>query len=1534
MINILRSVVNGLVVVMIFALLALEAVTVAFQFPAVQTWAVDKAARKVSEVMGYPISIRELHIKWFDVVSLGGVSIRDAQDRHMIRVERIDVNLSISQIIENRKSDIHLDEVTLFQPDVHLIKNPANGDLNIDDFIARINELTTSGDTTNYIPNQNIPFTIGKAHLVEGTFKYDDPREPRIKTSTVFDYNHFELGKLNASLDDFLLVGDTIRFQANDLTTIDTQTKLKVHDLDTRFLYCVKRMELAGLSAYVGRSYLTNYISFNYDSPADLGYFNSRVRMIGHLDNSRVHSNDLGLFAEYLLTLDEIWKVSGDFDGIVNNFRVRNTDLRFGKDSRIVGDLAFKGLPEIEGMSMNFRLDRSQIHTPDLVQYYPETDLHQTFQKFGMVHMAGTFKGTFEDFNLKGHLDTDIGSLTPDLEFHIDDAHNTTYNGQLATSGLDLGVLLDQPERWQKLDMSGSINGRGFDLASSSANLNATISRLGFDNYDYRAIRVRGNLQKAYFNGQVSTRDTNLVVNLDGEFDLSGAKNAFDIQGVIEKANLFALGYAQDPFTLGTQLDVQVVGNSVDELTGRARFLNTHLLTPSNERNLVIDTLQLTSVQEGDQRTMELESEFMSAWVRGNFVLTPAVEDLNRVLKEYQLYFFRDEMDRKEYYEQKTNHVVNHRYEINYEVRTRDLSQVLAFLYPDAYVSPGAHAEGEFRMDNTALLTLNARADTVRVSGNQFVQSEVDITTSKFVNSEEVLASAYVTSAKHKISLLAPTERLEVEATWDEDHISFRTGLRQVNSSNRANLSGELRFLTDGFDVRLQNSRLNLLDEVWQVTPNNLISITGPRVRFSGLALVNDRQRLALNGTYAQDSDQSLLLEARNFKLATLNQVFDTKLGGVMDGTARLRNVQDFNELKAEFNVEGLSYDKYELGNFEGVGDWDEMTDQFYVDAHLEKNARRTFSLTGSYNPKLKENPLNMKARFLNTDLKVIEPFSEGLVSDVSGQAEGTVQVTGSLGHPILQGEVTVDKGRLKFDYLQSVLTFNDKIYFSESEIATRNMIVTDQDGNTATLRGGVYHEGFRYFSLGFNADLRNFKILNTNAADNDLFYGTAYVTGKASLFGPLDNLTIEANVTSNRGTRIYIPLDGATEVATQDYIQFVSQLPKEDSTNAGQGASSSLDMGGIKMDFNFNITPDAYCEIQLDRQAGDIIKAYGSGLLNMKIDTKGDFEMSGTYEIARGDYTFTFQNALNKKFEIKPGSRITWSGDPYAAILDVQAGYTQLASLAGVLPGITTNSNNATNPLSRRYPVEVTITLTDRLMSPQIAYDMRIVEYPASGEYRSAVAAFENRLRSDEQELSRQVSSLILFNQLLTPQDALLAQTNQSQSFIGNSISELVTNQVSKWASALNENLEVGLTGLSLDQNALNNLQLRFSYRFLNDRFRVTRDGRFNYGIIQHDAASLVGEWTLEYWLTQTGSVRLKAYNRNIQNPLLLSNTLTTGGVSMQFTHSFNRFVIPKTHLAVPAMTPAKPDSTDTDDADSSGKLTSSALAPDSTKK
>lgn len=1520
MLKYLKAITNVLVVLMIFALLALGIVTIAVQFPSVQTFLVQTATARISEKMGYPIEITRVNIKWFDVVSLEGVSVKDTSQKQMIDVGRIDVNLNMQNILENSSREVHLDEVTLYQPNVHLVVVPKTGDLNIDGFINRIVELTSSSKPRPAnAPENNTPFTIGRSKIVDGTFRYDDPRKPKDKGSRTFDYSHFELNNMSADLKNFLAQGDTISFLAKNMKSVDKQTGMRMHDLDTRFLFCQKKMELKELSARIGKSFIGNDITFHYNRSGDLGDFNHKVFLRAHFVGSYIHSSDLGLFSTYVDGLNETWRVSGDFDGRVDDFELSHADIRFGQGSRLLGDLGFKGLPDLDP-DMNLQLSLSKILPVDLVQYYPEWKSHETLQKFGVTLLEGKFKGTIQDFDVNASVSSELGKASGDLVFHITDEKTTTYSGQVKTSDFEIGKLIDQPETWQRLDFDGTIHGKGLDLANASTNMDAVVSRIGFKNYDYRNIALKGNLQNQYFNGLVSTKDSNLVVSLEGEFDLSKPKNSFDLQGIIEKANLQQLGFTKEAITLQTQLDVRVNGNTVDELVGDAQLLNTFLITPKKERNLVIDTLLFSSRQIADKRILNLESEFLTANIEGDFVPTRAWKDINQVLEEYQLYFLENESDRNAYYSRKEKTVVQQRYEIDYELETKNIGQFLAFVNPDIYVSHGSKAEGKFKMDNTAFLSLNATADTARYGKNEFIKSEVDVTTSKFVNSAEVLASVLVTSTKQQISVLVPTEKMELEGTWDVDHIDFDGGIKQVSSTNRANLAGEIRFLPAGLDISFENSRLNLLDEEWNMPANSLISIIGKDVTFNNLGLINGKQRLAVNGTVSSDPDQTLLFDIKNFKLGTLNPVLNTQLAGIMDGSAKMRDAYNNFVLDANFNIESLGYANYEFGNFSGTGEWDQYDNQLQIDAELNKNARKIFSVVGSYRPKLKANNLNLKAIFNEMDFKALEPFAEELVSDVSGEAHGTVLIKGTLNAPVLDGSIMVEKGRMKFDYLQSVFTFSDKINFTESEITVNNMTLTDPDGNTASLRGGVFHDGFKYFSLGFNADLHNFKILNTAVKDNEMFYGTAYVTGPVNIFGPIDNMNIEANVTSNKGTRIYIPLDGATEVATQDYIQFVSQMPKADSTVTDKDLGQSKVAGGIKMNFNFNLTPDATCEIIFDRQTGDIIRANGNGRLNLNIDTKGDFTMVGTYEIDRGDYNFTLQNVINKKFTIKKGSRIVWSGDPYGAQLDVRAGYTQLVSLSGVLPN-TSASNVVGNEaiasaLSRRYPVEVTISLSDRLMNPTIKYELQIPDNPSLSVVRGQLEAFQNKLKSDEQELSRQVSSLLVVNQLLPE-----VNTATSQNFVGNSISELVSNQISRWASTLNENLEVGVSGLSLDQNALNNLQLRFSYRFLNDRFRITRDGRISNsnitGANQYDATSILGEWTLEYWLTPNGSIRAKAYNRNIQNALYLNNTLTTGGVSMQFTHSFNRFkAMPKPALQIPYVLPIPipPDSVEKD--------------------
>lgn len=331
-------------------------------------------------------------------------------------------------------------------------------------------------------------------------------------------------------------------------------------------------------------------------------------------------------------------------------------------------------------------------------------------------------------------------------------------------------------------------------------------------------------------------------------------------------------------------------------------------------------------------------------------------------------------------------------------------------------------------------------------------------------------------------------------------------------------------------------------------------------------------------------------------------------------------------------------------------------------------------------------------------------------------------------------------------------------------------------------------------------------------------------------------------------------------------------------------------------MSLSLEITPDAYAEIIFDKKAGDIIRGSGRGNLKMDIDTKGEFTMFGGFEFERGGYNFTLGGVINKEFSINKGSKISWIGDPYGATLNIQASYRQLASLAPIMPQGNNPNAAVPNSLRRKFPIEVLLTLDGPMLSPQINFDIAAKDLPenlpgddSSGPIPVKFQFNAFRARLDEQELKKQVFSLVVLRKF-SPPDAFTTSGG-----IANSVSELLSNQLSYWLSQVDQNLEVSLDLGSLDQDAFNISQLRMSYSMMNGRLRITRDGTlFSNQYTQSNVAALAGDWMVDYLLTPDGKLKLKMYSRSNFNMLLSSlNTQSsyTTGVSLSHTQSFNRF-------------------------------------------
>lgn len=1460
------------------------AVVVSLQLPSVQTWSAQYATEYLSQKLGMEVRISGVSIEWFDKVILQDVHIHDTHGQPMIDVGELHANLNISKLTDSTQNV--LDAVRLIRPDVRLAQYPNEDRLNIDEFIHRINLLTSSKpDTITKVKKKPVPFIIEHAEIEDGMLTFNDFRSERMTEKGVFDYNHFVLHNLNASILKFKLVADTVSLNAENLRAIHKKSGLKIHELSTDFLYCQKSMIFNHLLARINSSVIRNYLAFHFNDQSDLGEFNTLVHLKANFDSTYIATKDLRPFTSGVEQFNDVWVLNkGKFDGKVVDFKLQNADLYFGKKSRLQGDFAFKGLPEVEKALMDFTVNKSVINLPDLEQYVGK-ETTKSLQKFGSLAFEGTFNGKYNDFKTKGVLQTDLGKANADLVMKLNDnPAKSSYKGDLALMDFDLGKLIENQKLLQKIELTGSIEGTGFDLESAMVKIDGSARKVGFQGYDYTNLYVNGTLQKGKFDGKVSMKDTNLVFNLDGMVDLNQkGRELFEIKGKIAKANLKPLGITTQEMRLQSDLNVNFQGTDPDAMLGTGQFLNTYLT--QGGRNLIIDSLFLYSFKPDSNRLIGINSDLLDFNAKGAFQLSKAVSDIQMVAKEYALYFFDNEQNRQAYYARKMFESPE-RYGINFNLLLKNTDPLMAFFYPEGRISRNAKFEGIFTMGKTTAFNFSGKVDTLIVDAYKFYQSDIDIVTSKFANNPEVLASGIISSKNQKINVLAPTENLEVEASWDNDHIRFSSGLKQSNSTNRADLNGDLRFTSSGLELGLQRSRFRLLDGTWRISPNNLVTISGSDICLRDLTFSNNGQSISLNGVVSEDSTLALELKSEDFHLSTIAPVIEMDLNGTVNGVVVLRDLYDNIYVDSDINVDELVYQNFLIGNVLGIGRWNKAKNMVEVDYHIDRMNNRILSLKGTYDPVRDSQAFNLQAVLNQTNLEILEPFTAGLFKDLSGTATGKISITGSTDDPKVRGELVVKKGRFMFDYLKTVWNFEDKVLFEDGAIRAKNMQLTDEEGNKATLRGGVYHDGFKYFRLLVAADMKNFKVMNTTVKDNEMFYGTAYATGKLEIEGPLENLSIKADATSNRGTKIYIPLDRTEEVRSDDFIEFVNTGAAKKDTSLAFSAVKEVNLSGISMNFNFNVTPDAYLEILMDRQTKEGISANGKGLINLRLDTKGDFSIVGNYEIDKGEYNFTFENILSKRFKILSGSRISWSGDPYEARIDIKTAYTQYTSLKNIIPASQLSGQEDRPEFNRRYPVNVNIGLTGRLMQPSITYGLEIKEFPPS--FTQAVTTFESRVKSNEQELSRQVTSMLALGQLIPDNASQFAQSN-----ILNNLTELLSNQLSKWASQLDKNLQVDLSfNGGLNQDLMRNLQLRFSYNF-NDRLRITRNGGFTNSLNQTDAATLIGDWSLEWLITSDGKLRLKAYNRNVQNPFSsLSNTAvttTTGGASILYTESFN---------------------------------------------
>jgi hypothetical protein len=1458
------------------------------QMPPVQNWLISIYLKDFSAVVGFPASVREFKMLWFDRVELSGVKIEDPSGNGMIQAEKILINFKLSRLLD--ENDINIDGVYVDSAHVLITKiqeSDTSRDLNINVWINRINE-NFSGSGGGKSPK----IKIGEAFVNGSKFSYIDQYRDPIKTG--FNYNQFTLDLDEAQLTSFAVIGDTTEFNLNTLIATDTKTKFKIKEMSTFFRHSQGGMEFKGLNLRAGESIVRDTIILTYKRNADMSDFVTKVNINAKLNNCILQPADLALFAPGIEKITKPIHFTGDFNGRIEEFRVTKMDASIGS-TNLKGSLSMDGLPVINETFIDLDLSKSQLNINDIDFLFNE-DIANRLEPMGKLHLDGQFLGYPTDFVANGTFIGRLGTIRSDINFKVNekDFNLSEYSGNLKLISFSLGELLRDTTNFQQVAMDGKITGSGMTKNTADFKLNGKISSVGIKGYNYTNITTNARFASGLFNGLLKINDPNLELDAEGSIDLRDGRNRIQVQARLDTAYIHNLKLSRDDLFVHASFEADFTGLSLDSLDGEAAFKD--LKIRYKEKYLHLDSIKIITTKTNTSRELKIESNLMDGEIKGNYLYSSISHDIQVLAKEFSLNLRNNEAEIQDYYSEKKSQPDKYRADI--QILLKDIRPVSDLFNIDLTVSKNTLIQGNFSSGYTSIFNIYSRFDTLTYQGTTFFDSDAEITASKIADSTSVLAMATINSARQQIARNLETKNLLAEGIWSRNHIDFSLDADQEGLNNLVRLSGAVDFLRDSTAISMNPSLVRLLEKEWTFKQGNYVSFHNQQITFHELGLVTGNQNVAVDGKLSQDPKDIISLKIGDLDLSIFNIMTLKRVNGIMNAEIDMSNYYKKPLIQNSIEVKGLMVDNFLIGDLVGKNLWDTTRNEFDIGISISRDEHRLVNLEGYYKPSQRNSPLNVKAQLVEADLKILEPFLTDIFPSLIGNVSGDFTITGRLEEPQIEGEGTIPNGQIVIGYLKTLYQFKGIVGLTPNSIYFKNMELEDGLKNKGSLNGRITHKNFNKMAIEMDAEFQNLQVLNTTIKDNSLFYGQAYASGNLKIEGPISNLNIYATAKTEKNTRIYIPISGSSEVEKKDFISFVNfkdtTFIRKINNNLKR---DKVRLTGLMFDLNLDVTPDAYCEIIFDPKSGDIIRGRGNGDIKLQMDTKGEFNMFGPFEFTEGWYNFTLYDIINKEFEIKKGSKITWYGDPYQGILDINASYNQQASFAPLVEDNASNADLLKSPyIRRKYPVEVIVDIEGLMLSSKISFDINARDLPKSisvgtnTPYNLDIMfnAFKNKL--DEQELKRQVFSLIVLRRFSPPESFNTSGT------VMNSVSELLSNQLSYWMSQVDQNLVIDVDLNVMDQEAFNTFQLRFSYTFFNGRLRVSGDGTYNStnnnANAQASPSSLAGDWTVDYMLTADGKLRIKMYSRTNINQNLASvnnqNTITTG-LSLIHTQSFD---------------------------------------------
>ena len=1354
--------------------------------------------------------------------------------------------------------------------------------------------------TQEEVPDSLQPILVVKvdqAILSDAKFNFKNLRKaPRkISPASRLDFNHLQVYNINIDIENYQFTEGKSTGRVNGIS-LEESSGFVLEKLSSKnTTVSDRRIELYDMQLKTPYSDLGDTLVMKYRSYADFLNFKDKVLMDTRFKDAKLALKDLIVFAPKLAenaffgqNSEEVLAIDGVIKGRVNNLRGRKLKLNLGDNMSFAGDFSSRNLAVKNEELLNLEVDRLLTDMRTLRLLVPNFSPPANFNKLGNLDFHGRFDGFFIDFVAYGNLKTDLGDAEMDMRMDLRQGRqDASYSGGLSLTNFNLKNWSGNKDLGNITFTSKVEDGFGLTIDKVNAKVFGNIESFTFRDYTYKNVNLDGTLNKNLFDGKLEVKDDNIDFTFDGNIEMIDTIPKFDFAANINHLDLKSLNLIKDDFVFSGEVDLELLGFDLSNLRGEAKGYNIKAVKNGNEE-FAIDSLLLSSklIRE-THRVFKIDSEILKLDLQGEFDVISVPEALLQMLEQNHPEF----ADRFNVRSKKRNveDVVFH-----YDLLIPNSKNITHLIHPNLDTIYHLSMQGYF--DN--------QQDSLSVDLELPQVAYADLTFQDIIFQYEMKDSV---SALNLEVYNTQTGNLDIEPISVYGDLTRDTFNFEVNATNwsslldNLNIAGRFFLAGENFEVQFLPSDLEILKDRWFIDADNHIRFGKNYMDTKNFDLTNGDFRIKLEAF----DNKGLEVQLENFNLSLIDEYWvDERMDfdGKFDVTASVSDFYTMKDMSLTLIADTLDINGDDWGLLRVDAHTPDLNSSVDTYVSITKGQEQLIAEGEVYLPTMpiaKERNFDVDIDISHIPFYLLEYFLGHAISNTYGWVDGKLVMGGRFNAPDINGTLRIYDAAVKVDYLQTTYYINDADVKVDPYIFDgTGAIIRDSLGNEAVVTGGVTHDHVKAWGIDARIVSDEFLILNTRKVHNPVYYGYAIGAGDIRFTGPFEQINISIDATTGKDTRIIIPITDEQEAEEVSFITFINT---NDADSIGLGTINADDLRGISLGMNLTMTEDAEVLLIFDEKAGDIIQGRGIGDLQLFLSRTGNMSMFGNYEITEGEYLFTFYNFLNKPFTIVPGGTIDWDGDPFNAKLDIVANYK----------GVRTSMTNfvadylSTEELKQdaRQPTDVDLGMVIRgeLVQPDIDFDIAFPDLV--GQIKNYADSRLRIIRLDQGELNRQVFGLIIIGGFLPSSNSSVLGVDDAVSGIQNSLSEVITSQLSIITTELLSEFVTDIDFISgvdfevdynvYDAELVDGAQIRQgsevgvrpAFDLLDDRLTVELG--FTYS--QFDQSSfLANDFAVEWALSANRRLTLRAYNRSDNT---VSGARNRTGLGLTYRRGFNSF-------------------------------------------